>query len=453
MKKIGLSRKFTTTLSLSLFATLGITTSSLAKHDIAHEGVYISDSTGKVFREVRQHPDLIIDHRTHQGFEVYGPIGTRLWLENLGAKITPLQEESEKSWGSGSYPSPEEIGDQIKDIVAKNKDIMALTSIGQSEEGRELWVVKVSDNPEQDETEPEVKYIANMHGNEIVGRELMVRLLKDLGQKYRNADMATVSLIKNTEIYIMPSMNPDGAASKRRANDNWKDLNRNFPDFSTRDNQNDQSGREVETKAVMQWQENHNFALSANFHGGTKVVNYPWDTSSQEAPLTELIKMISHEYASQVSGFYDSQEFDGGIVNGNEWYEVDGGMQDWSYYYYNDLQVTIELSHSKWPNYKDIDQYYKDNQAALIQFLSRVHQGYGVKFAQHHNPKSITISQKLSSGTKEIGTFKIRHNEFYKVLPEGQFEFLITYQDGTTDKRNVTVNFGQDSYTPNYLSL
>ena len=44
----------------------------------------------------------------------------------------------------------------------------------------------------------------------------------------------------------------------------------------------------------------------------------------------------------------NSDEFPGGVVNGYDWYEVNGGMQDWSYYWHNDLQVTIELSDMKW---------------------------------------------------------------------------------------------------------
>ncbi len=450
MKNFGLLKKVKTLLSFTLLVT---TLSSFASHDIAEEGVLVIDPNGELFHKVRQHPDLIIDHRTHQGFEVYGPVGTKSWLETMGAKLQPLEEVERKAWGSGGYPTPEEISEQIKKIVAENKNIMTLTSIGQSGEARELWVVKISDNPDQDEKEPEVKYIANMHGDEIVGREMMVRFLRDLGKRYQAGEASIKSLVDNTEIFIMPSMNPDGAASKRRANDNWKDLNRNFPDFTTRDNQNSSTGREVETKAVMKWQKEHNFALSANFHGGTKVVNYPWDTSANQAPLTDLIKTISVEYASQVSGFFDSREFDGGVVNGNSWYEVDGGMQDWSYYYYNDLQVTIELSHRKWPNYRDMDQYYIDNQSALIQFLARVHQGYGLVFAEHEQPKSVTINQKINTTKKLIGTFDIRHNEFYKVLPLGTFEFLITYNDGSTVKKDVEVTFTQNNYTPRYLSL
>ncbi len=438
--------------SLITLVSMSFSAPLLAHQDIAEEGAIVHDRDNKFFNIIKQHPELIVDHKTKNKFEVYGPVGTLTWLNQLGAKVEIFNDDfNDKAFAS--YPSPEEIEAQVKKIVSQYSDIMTLESIGQSNNGRELWVVKVSDNPKKDEIEPEVKYIANMHGDEIVGREMMVRLLANLGKRYRNGEASVVSLIDETEIYIMPSMNPDGAAAKRRANDSWRDLNRNFPDFSTRDNQNTSNGREVETKAVMKWQEDRNFALSANFHGGTKVVNYPWDTSSQKAPLTDLIVTISHEYADQVPGFFDSDEFDGGIVNGNEWYEVDGGMQDWSYYYYNDLQVTIELSHTKWPNYNTIDQYFEDNKDALVQFLGRVHQGYGIHFAADKNPDTVTVIQKLNSGDQNLGQYKVRHNEFYKVLPAGPYEFIISYQDGTTERRQITVDDTLKTLSPNYLSL
>ena len=42
-------------------------------------------------------------------------------------------------------------------------------------------MLKISDNPQTDEVEPEVKLIANMHGDEIVGREIVVRLAEYIG--------------------------------------------------------------------------------------------------------------------------------------------------------------------------------------------------------------------------------------------------------------------------------
>ena len=117
-----------------------------------------------------------------------------------------------------------------------------------------------------------------MHGDEIVGRELMVLLLKYLTSEYKTNNERIVNLINTTEIYIIPSMNPDGALRRTRGNGDWVDLNRDFPDFTTRDNENSPHGREMETRSVMEWQKSRNFSLSANFHGGAEVVNYPWDT-------------------------------------------------------------------------------------------------------------------------------------------------------------------------------
>jgi murein tripeptide amidase MpaA len=54
---------------------------------------------------------------------------------------------------------------------------------------------------------PEVKYIGNMHGNEVVGLEVLLYLIEYL---LTSNDTQVSQLMNQSRIWIMPSMNPDG---------------------------------------------------------------------------------------------------------------------------------------------------------------------------------------------------------------------------------------------------
>lgn len=354
-------------ITLGIFL-LVLSTNTFARA-IIDESYWIKNPTPEVLNLLQSRPELTIDHVKTDGLELYGPKGLELFLKNNKVDYRPLEAISLKA--KNGYLSPEGIETELKAIAESNPDITKLYSIGKSSQKRNLWVVKLSKNAKIDDERPEFKYIANMHGDEIVGRELMLRFIKDCVNNY-GRDPQITNLLDKFQIHILVSMNPDGAANGTRSNAQHVDLNRDFPDFSTDDNQDTIDNRAPETQAVMNWQGEHHFKLSANFHGGAEVVNYPWDGISERFPEEDTIKDLSLDYAHNAPYIAASTVFNNGITNGFAWYKINGGMQDWSIYWRRDFQVTIELSNDKWPDYSRIDYYYDQNRPAIIGLIERL---------------------------------------------------------------------------------
>lgn len=354
---------------LSLFFSVFVFVSNVHAAKYTHEAYYIYGKQN--LRYFAPYKELTIDHVTASGFEVYGPKGLGQFITRINIRAAAL--DTKATITRAKYPTPEETAQRIQMAVSKFPQIAQMMSIGKTVKGRDLWVVKISKNVRVNDNRPEFKYIANMHGDEIVGRELMVLLIEDLLANY-GKDAYLTKLVDTTQIYILPSMNPDGAALIQRGNANWIDLNRDFPDFSEKGNdQNTMDGRAVETQAVMKWQSTRKFQLSANYHGGAEVVSLPFDTVPEKFPLFDLVHGLGVEYATNAPYIGASKVFKSGITNGYEWYEVNGGMQDWSWHWYKDLQVTVEVSNQKYPDPSTVPYYYQQNRKALIAYIARVH--------------------------------------------------------------------------------
>lgn len=250
-------------------------------------------------------------------------------------------------------------------------------SIGQSVNGREILVAKISDNVNTDENEPEFLYTSSMHGDELTGFPLMLNLIDSLLANYGSVTRMT-HLINNIEIYINPLANPDGTyaggnssvSGATRYNANSYDLNRNFPDVISGQFPNTQT----ETFLFMAFAESRNFVMSANFHGGAEVVNYPWDHKYAFAADDDWWQLVSHEYADTCQANSPSNYLNGfndGITNGAAWYVIDGGRQDYMNFYHQCREVTMEISNTKLIPASQLDAHWEYNRRSLLNYMQQ----------------------------------------------------------------------------------
>ncbi|XP_038994472.1 carboxypeptidase SOL1-like isoform X3 [Hibiscus syriacus] len=230
------------------------------------------------------------------------------------------------------YMTNSELEKAVKEFGRRCSHISRVYSIGKSVQGFPLLVIEISDKPGKEEPEPAFKFVGNVHGDEPVGRELLILLANWICDNYMRDPLVNL-IVDKVHLHILPSMNPDGFSLKRRGNANDIDLNRDFPDQFFPWN-NDEDARQPETKAIMSWLREIHFTASASLHGGALVANYPWDGSLDKR------------------------------------YPVYGGMQDWNYIYGGCFELTLEITDNKWPNAMELPTIWEYNKMSMLNLIA-----------------------------------------------------------------------------------
>ena len=305
---------------------------------------------------------------------------TKLDIEYTIIKKEPLNftHVSKNNWNY--YPTYQEYIDMMTSFADSFPDICKIHHLGTLNSGREIVIVQISDNVGQKENEPSFLYTSSMHGDELAGYILSLRLIDYILNGYDNNARLT-DLVNNIDIWINPLANPDGAYfggnqdvwSATRYNSNWVDLNRNYPDPEDGPHP-DGNPYQEETNIFLGLADSINFSIAANMHGGSEVCNYPWDTWSTLAADDNWWQHVSTEYADSCqvnsgSGYFN--DLNDGITNGWDWYEVDGGRQDYMNYFRYCREFTLELSNDKTPNPNDLPELWDANYPSLLNYIEQ----------------------------------------------------------------------------------
>jgi hypothetical protein len=319
------------------------------------------------------------------------------------------------------YPTYPQYVSFMEGFASDYPAICKLIQVGLTVQGRQLLAVKISSNVDEDGAKPQFLYCSTIHGDEVTGYVQMLHLIDYLLSNY-GVDPAVTNLVDSTEIFINPNHNPDGTYhggdntvyGAQRYNANNVDLNRNFPDPAAGQHP-DGNEWQPETVAFMAFADSNHFTMGANFHGGSEVVNYPWDTWAKLTADDDWWQYISHEYADTAqyygpAGYFSG--FDDGITNGYAWYRITGGRQDYMNYWHGDREETIEMSNVKIVPTTTLLTYWDANYRSFLNQIRETH--YGVQ-----GIVTDTVTGEPLLAKCYIFSHDMDHSEVYSKLPSG----------------------------------
>ena len=109
------------------------------------------------------------------------------------------------------YPRYDELTDTLNAFAAEYPNLVSISSIGKSYEGRDIWLVTIT-NTETGaaDDKPALWIDANIHATEVSPTVACLYLINDLTTKY-GSDDAVTRLLDTRAYYIVPRVNPDGA--------------------------------------------------------------------------------------------------------------------------------------------------------------------------------------------------------------------------------------------------
>jgi hypothetical protein len=305
------------------------------------------------------------------------------WRAHFNNNPAPATREDIPSRTSSSYRNYSGCIAEIYAIEAVHPDIVNVSIIGTSWEGRAIPCVKVSDNVTVDENEPETLIMGMHHAREWMSVEVPMFYLNHLVNNYGSDPRATWT-INNREIFIVPIVNPDGYVYSQEVQNMWRknrrdngdgtwgvDLNRNYDGAQNGDPNGDWGGAgtshdtndetycgpvpfsEPETQAIRDLVLARDFQITISYHSYGRDVYWPWgyDTGVQ-TPHDPVQQAISEGIADE-NGYTAMQS---AVA-----YPTTGDSDDWIYGFnwYNLSRFisphTIELDSSFQPPVSQID--------------------------------------------------------------------------------------------------
>ncbi|RJP62224.1 MAG: T9SS C-terminal target domain-containing protein [Ignavibacteriales bacterium] len=309
--------------------------------------MFISDDEFRKLSQLNLKNEIIID----DWFKEYKKLSTQDFVDEKLELKKSREIYGVKSFGYGSmggFYTLQEILNKLDTMFLNYPNIITQKfQIGTTVENRPIYVIKISDNPNVNEDEPEVFFSALTHAREPESMMVLMYYMYYLLENY-GTDPEVTYLVDNRQIYFVPVVNPDGYEYNRITNPsgggmyrknkrspNGIDLNRNFGYKWGYDNTGssnipaDETYRgasafsEPETQAIRDFCLVHNFKTALNYHTYGNLLIFPWGYVNQETADSSYFR----EFAGDMTKFNNyTWGTSGGVL-----YNTNGDVDDWMY--------------------------------------------------------------------------------------------------------------------------
>ena len=359
---------------------------------------------------------------------------TLMMPPSLQVKAEMWDGSNRANYDWDAYPTYEAYEAMMYQFGTDHPDKCEILTLGTLPSGRKVLIARLNNG--QPEGKPKFLYTSTIHGDETTGWILMLRLIDYLLENPNEPEVQNV--MDNIDLFIGPLANPDGTyhAGNNNVNGAWRynhtnymDLNRNYPDPHGSEHP-DGYEYQLETQWFMQLAEDYDFVMGANYHGGSEVVNYPWDNTHTLHADDDWYRLVSREYADlcQQHDTNYMDDLNNGITNGADWYMIGGGRQDYMNGYHQCREVTIECSGNKLVPANTLPMYWDYNKEAIFAFMNQCL--YGV----HGTVADATTGQPIEAtitvnGHDEEYSFVSSHlpvGDYHRPIKGGNYSFIFT---------------------------
>ena len=199
---------------------------------------------------------------------------------------------------------------EVNEWADNNPDIVDLVSVGESELGKSLWVVRLSDGSIETKANGSAKEIVYIdgghHGNEYLGTSLAWLTAKWYIDGWAEGKQEVVDVLQNTEVHVLIMLNPDGNDIDTRWNINQVDLNRNYDHYwntCPTTQPGSSAFSESETAANSDYMNTAvpDADLYVTMHTGVWIMLYPWGKWPEQPADWELYHQIREDVNNDIS--------------------------------------------------------------------------------------------------------------------------------------------------------